>query len=62
MNDPNNNTTADIPARTTTVTVEAGEVVHVVYKNFLIQTFAVTNDCSGQAYLETFGTGSETTL
>ncbi|SEJ74321.1 Por secretion system C-terminal sorting domain-containing protein [Dyadobacter sp. SG02] len=61
--DPNNNTTSiDIPNGTVTANVESGEVVHVVYKNQLIQTFTVGNDCASTAYLETFGTGNEPTV
>jgi hypothetical protein len=60
--DPTNNSTADVNTAKTSVNVAANEVVHVVYRNFLIQTFAVNNNCSDASYLETFGTGTSVTL
>ncbi len=60
--DPTSNSTANVVSGTTSVNVAAGEVVHLVYRNFKITSFAVVNTCSGTPYLETFGTGSNTTL
>jgi hypothetical protein len=60
--DPTSNSSTNVSTATTSVNVAAGEVVHLVYRNFLIQSFPVVNTCSGSAYLETFGTGTTSTL
>ncbi|MBD2757499.1 hypothetical protein [Spirosoma validum] len=60
--DPTNNSTANVVSGTTSVNVAAGEVVHLVYRNFQVTNFQVVNTCTGTPYLETFGTGSTTTL
>jgi hypothetical protein len=60
--DPTNNTTADVTTSTATVNVAAGEVVHLVYRNFLIQSFPVANTCSESAYFEDFGSVNGTAL
>jgi hypothetical protein len=60
--DPTSNTTANSVTGTSTVDVASGEVVHLVYRNFLIQSFPVANDCSGPAYFENFGTGNNASL
>ena len=51
--------TKDIANRTATVVVSAGEVVHVIFENQLVQTTAITNTCStASTFIETFGTGT----
>ena len=51
--------TKNIANRTATVVVSAGEVVHVVFENQLVQTTALTNTCStASTFTETFGTGT----
>ena len=59
--DPTNNSTSSVVGASATLNVANGEVVHVVFQNGLIQTFAITNNCS-TAYTENFGTGASGTL
>ncbi|WP_353718994.1 GEVED domain-containing protein [Dyadobacter sp. 676] len=50
----------DIPTRTATVTVTAGETVHLEFVNYNIQSSVISNSC-GTPYVETFGaSGSDT--
>ncbi len=56
--DTSNNSSATVGIATSTVNVSGGEVVHVVYKNFLIKSFTVANDCATSAYFEDFGSGT----
>ncbi|WP_229204034.1 GEVED domain-containing protein [Dyadobacter alkalitolerans] len=49
----------NIPARTATVTVTAGQTAHVEFVNYNIQTSTISNSC-GTPFVETFGaSGSE---
>lgn len=54
--DPSANSSSDQVSATATITVEANEVVHVVFQTGEINAFSMTTDCAN-AYLETFGTG-----
>ena len=62
LDDPSNNSTGSVSSRSASINVSAGEVVHVTFQNNLIQSTAVTNTCTESVFLETFGTGSNTTF
>jgi hypothetical protein len=50
---------ANVATNTASVVVSAGEVVHVVFENALVQTTTISNVCSTSAtFTETFGTGT----
>lgn len=51
-------TTKDVAARTATVSVSSGQVVHLVYQNGLVVSTPVVNDCTSPVFKEDFGTGS----
>lgn len=51
----------DIPARTATVTVAAGETVHLEYVNYNIQSSVISNSC-GTPFVETFGASGSDAL
>lgn len=55
--DPNTNSSSDLDGATASLTVEADQVVHVIFQTGEVHPFPMTTDCS-QAYLETFGTNS----
>ncbi|MBL7704100.1 MAG: T9SS type A sorting domain-containing protein [Taibaiella sp.] len=55
--DPGNNSTKNLSAKSFTANVSAGEVVHVIVSNGVINPYTMTNDC-GTAYIESFGTGA----
>ncbi|NBA89225.1 hypothetical protein GVN16_25865, partial [Emticicia sp. CRIBPO] len=55
--DPGSNSSSDVNAHTATITVAAGEVVHVIFQSGLVTPFAMTNNC-GIEYTENFGTGT----
>lgn len=60
--DPGNTGTSNVTSSTTTVTVTAGEVVHIIYQNYYAATTAFNNDCGASSFTETFGTGTSGTL
>ncbi|WP_461138206.1 beta strand repeat-containing protein [Spirosoma pomorum] len=50
---------SNVATNTASVVVSAGEVVHVVFENALVQTTPISNVCSTSAtFTETFGTGT----
>ncbi|MHA4740632.1 T9SS type A sorting domain-containing protein [Dyadobacter sp. MSC1_007] len=51
----------DIPARTATVTIAAGQTVHLEFVNYNIQSSIISNSC-GTPYIETFGTSGSAAL
>jgi hypothetical protein len=54
INTAGGSVTTDIPSRTATVTIAAGETVHLEYVNYNIQSSVISNSC-GTPYVETFG-------
>lgn len=55
--DPTSNSSSSLTARTATLNVSAGEMVHATFQNGEVNVFAMTNNCA-QSYIEDFGTGS----
>lgn len=56
--DSTNNTTVNLGTATANVDLSAGEVVHLIFSNALIQTTAAVNDCGSFSFNENFGTGT----
>ena len=59
--DPSNNSSANISGRSATINVAAGEVVHVIFENGLVQSTAIASTCAS-SFVENFGSGSTGTL
>ena len=61
IKDPTRNSTGSAVTGMATLTVEAGEVVHIGYTNELVQSNAIANSCSAATqYLQSFGFGAST--
>ena len=57
--DSGSNTQASsVTNSTATITVTAGEVVHVVFQNYYTATTAFSNNCATSSFSENFGTGT----
>lgn len=59
--DPSSNSSSNVSAKTATVNVAAGEVVHVVFQTGAVVPFDMTNSCT-PTFTETFGTGATGTF
>ncbi|WP_153799788.1 T9SS type A sorting domain-containing protein [Foetidibacter luteolus] len=55
--DPSSNSSGNIAGHTATLKVAAGEVVHAIFQNGLVNTFTMTNSCLN-SYKEDFGSGA----
>ncbi|MFT3681956.1 MAG: T9SS type A sorting domain-containing protein [Ferruginibacter sp.] len=56
IQDPSSNSGSGIMSSSASLTVAAGETVHVIFKNSLLNPFAVVNNCN-TVYTENFGKG-----
>ena len=54
--------TSSVTNSTATITVTAGEIVHVVYQDYYLVTTAFNNNCGTSSFLENFGTGTSGSL
>lgn len=55
--DPGSNSAKNVVGNTATLNVTAGETVHVIFRNGVVNPFTMSSDCA-VSYLETFGTGA----
>lgn len=55
--DPSSNSSGNIAGHSATLKVAAGEVVHTIFQNGMVNTFTMTNSCSS-LYKEDFGNGT----
>lgn len=53
-----NTQSSSVSGSTATITVSAGEVVHVVFQNYFRENLAFANNCSTSSFSENFGTGN----
>ncbi|XZF16551.1 DUF6923 family protein [Chitinophagaceae bacterium MMS25-I14] len=58
MYDPTSNSSSSVSNANATLNVAAGEVVHVIFQNGLVNNFSMTNSCSTN-YVETFGSTND---